>query len=58
MSSENFLEPKYAILIFVIFVLTIIGGYLFYANKKLISSGAYYRMEKKAKKKRENWYPE
>lgn len=56
--NNNWIDPKWGILLFVVFVLLAIGGYLFYANKKLIASGEYYRMEKKAKKKKENWYPD
>ena len=58
MANENWIDPKIAILIFVIVFLSLIGGYMFYANKKLISSGAYRKLEKKSKKTKENWYPE
>ena len=55
--QESWLDPKLSVLFFVLLFLGIIGGYMFYANKKMISSGAYYKMEK-AKKKKEKWYPE
>ena len=58
MAAESLFDPKFAILIFILLVFGVIGGYMFYANKKLISSGAYAKMEKRAKKKKENWYPD
>lgn len=57
MEQDRWFDPKISVLFFVIIVLGIIGGYMFYANKKMISSGEYYKMEK-AKKKKEKWYPE
>ena len=58
MANDNWLDPKITILIFIWIFLGIIGGYMFYANKKMISSGLYHKLEKQAKKKKENWYPE
>ena len=58
MAAESLIDPKLAILVFILLVFGVIGGYMFYANKILISSGAYAHLEKRAKKKKENWYPD
>jgi len=58
MENQSWFQPKQTMFLFVVVVIGLIAGYMFYANKKMIASGAYYKLEKKAKKSKENWYPD
>jgi hypothetical protein len=49
------METQHIVLAFIGILFALIAFYMYWANKKLIESGAYARLEKKAKKKKEKW---
>jgi|JI102314A1RNA_FD_contig_21_10182416_length_359_multi_7_in_0_out_0_1 ABC-type transporter Mla maintaining outer membrane lipid asymmetry permease subunit MlaE len=53
--ADSWIDPKYAMLFFILLIFAFLGGYMVYANKKMIDSGLYHKLEKKAKKKKESW---